>query len=269
MTSASLLQPRSSRPSLSRRQRQRNDRVARHLELVRPIAHHYSLLCREGRDDLTQVGLLGLLRAAELFQRDQGTPFEAFARHHIRGAILHYLRDQAPVIRLPRRQRELEDRLRRLQQSQVAEASPGTGSRSMEPMAVSSLRRSLGLSEAQWQRFEQLRQLGRLVSLDGEEERLAAAEPEAEVGPEGSEAGERIMALLAQLEQRQRTAVEEVVLSGQSLRGTARKMEVSPMTVHRLLARALDSLRQRLEGEGLGLSPAPGRRHGPSASPAC
>ncbi|MCX5930465.1 MAG: sigma-70 family RNA polymerase sigma factor [Cyanobacteria bacterium] len=269
MTSASLLQPRSSRPSLSRRQRQRNDRVARHLELVRPIAHHYSLLCREGRDDLTQVGLLGLLRAAELFQRDQGTPFEAFARHHIRGAILHYLRDQAPVIRLPRRQRELEDRLRRLQQSQVAEASPGTGSRSMEPMADSSLRRSLGLSEAQWQRFQQLRQLGRLVSLDGEEERLAAAEPEAEVGPGGCEAGERIMALLAQLEQRQRTAVQEVVLSGQSLRGTARKMAVSPMTVHRLLARALDSLRQRLEGEGLGLSPGPGRRRGPSASPAC
>ncbi|MDM7936034.1 MAG: sigma-70 family RNA polymerase sigma factor [Cyanobium sp. CZS 48M] len=266
MTSASLLQPRSSRPSLSRRQRQRNDRVARHLELVRPIAHHYSLLCREGRDDLTQVGLLGLLRAAELFQRDQGTPFEAFARHHIRGAILHYLRDQAPVIRLPRRQRELEDRLRRLQQSQVAEAA--AGSRSMEPMGVSSLRRSLGLSEAQWQRFEQLRQLGRLVSLDGEEERLAAVEPEAEVGPEGGEAGVRIMALLAQLEQRQRTAVQEVVLSGQSLRGTARKMAVSPMTVHRLLARALDSLKQRLEGEGLGLSPGPGRRRGPSASPA-
>ncbi|CAK6688234.1 sigma-70 family RNA polymerase sigma factor [Synechococcus sp. CBW1107] len=267
MTSSSLLQPRSSRPALSRRLRQRNDRVARHLELVRPIAHHYSSLCREGRDDLTQVGLLGLLRAAELFQSDQGTPFEAFARHHIRGAILHYLRDQAPLIRLPRRQRELEDRLRQLQQSQAGAAAESC--HRQEALANSSLHQLLGLSEAQWQRFEQLRQLGRLVSLDGEEEKLAAAEPEPEDGPGGCEAGERIMALLAQLEHRQRTVVKEVVLAGQSLRGTARKMQVSPMTVHRLLARALDTLRQRLEGEGLGFSPAPGPHHGPSASPAC
>lgn len=255
MTRASLLQPRSSRPVLSRALRQRNDRVARHLELVRPIAHHYSSLCREGRDDLTQVGLLGLLRAAELFQSDQGTPFEAFARHHIRGAILHYLRDQAPVIRLPRRQRELEDRVRRLQHS--------------ASLTNASLHTLLGLSEVQWQRFEQLRQMDRPVSLEGEEERLAAAEPETEEVPGGCEAGERIMALLAQLEHRQRTVVREVVLAGASLRATARKMQVSPMTVHRLLARALDTLRQRLDGEGLGFSPAPGPHRGPSASPAC
>ncbi len=255
MTSASLLRPRSSRPLLSRSLRQRNDRVARHLELVRPIAHHYSSLCREGRDDLTQVGLLGLLRAAELFQSDQGTPFEAFARHHIRGAILHYLRDQASVIRLPRRQRELEDRVRRLQRSQA--------------QANASLHTQLGLSEAQWQRFEQLRQMDRPLSLEGEEVRIAAAEPETEDGSGGCEAGERIMALLAQLDHRQRIVVREVVLAGQSLRGTARKMQVSPMTVHRLLARALDTLRQRLEQEGLGFSPAPAPHHGPSASPAC
>ncbi|MCT0219888.1 sigma-70 family RNA polymerase sigma factor [Synechococcus sp. CS-1329] len=267
MTSVSLLQSRPGRPGLSRRLRQRNDRVAKHLELVRPIAHHYSSLCREGRDDLTQVGLLGLLRAAELFQSDQGTPFEAFARHHIRGAILHYLRDQAPVIRLPRRQRELEDRLRRLQQSQLGEAAATNPCQ--EPLTGVSLARQLGLSEAQWQRFEQLRQLGRPVSLAGEEDRLVAAETELEEGPAGCEAGERIMALLAELELRQRTVVREVVLAGQSLRGTARKMQVSPMTVHRLLARALDTLRQRLEGEGLGFSPALGSRHGPSASPVC
>ncbi|MCP9818057.1 sigma-70 family RNA polymerase sigma factor [Synechococcus sp. Cruz-9H2] len=267
MTSASLVQSRPSRSGLSRRLRQRNDRVARHLELVRPIAHHYSSLCREGRDDLTQVGLLGLLRAAELFQSDQGTPFEAFARHHIRGAILHYLRDQAPVIRLPRRQRELEDRLRRLQQNQAGGSAEG--SRRTEPLANSSLRRLLGLSEAQWQRFEQLRQLGKLTSLDGEEERIAATEPETEEGPGEGDAGDRIMALLAQLELRQRTAVQEVVLAGQSLRGTARKMQVSPMTVHRLLARALDTLRQRMEGESLSFSPDPGMHRGRSVSPAC
>jgi RNA polymerase sigma-B factor len=66
------------------------------LALVAPIARHYARLTRESADDLTQVGLLGLLRAAERFVASRGLPFEPFARQHIRGAILHYLRDQAP-----------------------------------------------------------------------------------------------------------------------------------------------------------------------------
>jgi RNA polymerase sigma-B factor len=32
---------------------------------------------------------MGLLRAAELYKPQTATPFEAFARPHIRGAILH------------------------------------------------------------------------------------------------------------------------------------------------------------------------------------
>ena len=45
---------------------------------------------------------MGLLRAAERYEGPRKIPFSAFARPHIRGAILHYLRDKAPIIRLPR-----------------------------------------------------------------------------------------------------------------------------------------------------------------------
>ena len=45
---------------------------------------------------------MGLLRAAERYEGQRDIPFSAFARPHIRGAILHYLRDKAAIIRLPR-----------------------------------------------------------------------------------------------------------------------------------------------------------------------
>jgi RNA polymerase sigma-B factor len=242
----------------SRRLRQRNQRVDAYRQIVRPIALHYAGLCRESSDDLIQVGLLGLIRAAELYRSSEGTPFTAFARHHIRGAILHYLRDQAPVIRLPRRQQELEDRLRVL--SRVWQA------RSPQLSADREVQAALGLTDLQWQRFQQLRLLSRTVSLEPATEECVAAEDSVEASPDAGLAIE----LLGRLEERQQTAVREVVLAGQSLRRAAKRMGVSPMTVHRLLHRALDELRSQLDGADARLNQGwSQRRCEPSAAPAC
>ena len=59
------------------------------------------------RDDLTQVGYVGLIKAVEHFDPSMGVPFEAYARPMIAGEITHYLRDQAPVIKPPRWYRAL------------------------------------------------------------------------------------------------------------------------------------------------------------------
>lgn len=83
-------------------QARRNSRVEHHMRLVQPLARHYAKKSGQDVDDLQQVGLLGLLRAAELYECRRRIPFSAFARPHIRGAILHYLRDKAAIIRMPR-----------------------------------------------------------------------------------------------------------------------------------------------------------------------
>ena len=106
-----------SKPLTRRALQQRNQRVSQYCTLVNPIAVHYCRRCPEPLDDLVQVGLMGLLRAAELYRPQTTTPFDAFARPHIRGAILHYLRDSALAVRLPRRQMELHDKLRKLKAS--------------------------------------------------------------------------------------------------------------------------------------------------------
>ena len=87
---------------MNRQQIRRNARIEHHMQLVEPLARRYAKKSGQNQDDLLQVGLMGLLRAAERYEGQREIPFSAFARPHIRGAILHYLRDKAAMIRLPR-----------------------------------------------------------------------------------------------------------------------------------------------------------------------
>ncbi|HZV80190.1 MAG TPA: sigma-70 family RNA polymerase sigma factor [Candidatus Binatus sp.] len=89
---------------------QRDALVLRHMPLVKRVAAHYARDIAM-RDDLTQVGYVGLIKAVENFDPSLGVPFEAYARPMIAGEIAHYLRDQAPVIRVPRWYRGLNAKL--------------------------------------------------------------------------------------------------------------------------------------------------------------
>ena len=48
------------------------------------------------------MGCLGLIKAYNRYDAQRGAPFPSFAKPHIRGAILHFLRDRVGLIRLPR-----------------------------------------------------------------------------------------------------------------------------------------------------------------------
>lgn len=225
----------SRRPLASAALRRRNRRVETYQDLVRPLALHYARRCQESWEDLLQVGLLGLIRAAELYRCDQGTPFQAFARPHIRGAILHYLRDEAPSVRLPRRQAELQERLQRLEGDTSLQDNGGAAARQ--------LRQRLGVDDQNWGLLLRHRQLLRPLPL--EEARL-----EELATPQDGETEERLETLrhlLERLDPRQRLVVRQVVLAGWSYRRLAARMQISPMTVQRLLQRGLASLRQQLE----------------------
>jgi RNA polymerase sigma-B factor len=221
----------------------RNRRVEHYRAVVRPLALHYARCCRESVDDLTQVGLMGLIRAAELYSEERLTSFEAFARPHIRGAILHYLRDSAPMVRLPRRQAELQERFNRLR-NHPAFMADGT-------RAIAAVSRTLGITEAEGRRLEVQQLLARPSHLDDPVlvESIAACEAPQ---PSREEEGRLpVAALLASLEPRQRMVVRQVVLAGWSYRRLGRQMEVSPMTVKRLLHRGLEQLRQQLDAEAV------------------
>ena len=219
-------------PPLPESLERRNRRVAEHLFLVRSVANHYAACTRERRDDLQQVAALGLIRAAERYDSSSEVPFVAFARPHVRGAVLHYLRDVAPLLRVSRRLHEQAQRLNRQCQQALAQqqALPAAVVAELEALARERSVELVPPWRLQETETERLDQQGDRHSALGE----------------AAEHGADAMAALKQLEQRQREVVEAVVLKGHTLRTVGQHLGVSAATVHRVLHLALAELRRQL-----------------------
>ena len=79
----------------------RDELVLMHIPLVNYIARPY-----QGRgisrEELTQVGIEGMIGTIDRFDPATGNAFSTYATPSISGAIRHYLRDRSTVIRIPR-----------------------------------------------------------------------------------------------------------------------------------------------------------------------
>lgn len=94
----------------TRSRKSRDDLVVRFMPLVRQVAAQF-VRTSGSRDDLEQVGYVGLIKSVERFDPAFGVPFEAYARTIVAGEISHYLRDLAPILRVPRWYRTLNRRM--------------------------------------------------------------------------------------------------------------------------------------------------------------
>ncbi|MFE0104853.1 SigB/SigF/SigG family RNA polymerase sigma factor [Streptomyces sp. NPDC059009] len=88
----------------------RNSLVEFNLALV-----HYAIgrmtVRAESREDVVQVGTIGLIKAIDRFQVRRGTEFPTFALPTIFGEIKRFYRDTTWAVRVPRRLQELRLRL--------------------------------------------------------------------------------------------------------------------------------------------------------------
>ena len=57
---------------------------------------------RGERDDLLQVGFVGLLSAIDNFDTGRGVKFSTYATHCVEGEIRHFIRDKSESVRRPR-----------------------------------------------------------------------------------------------------------------------------------------------------------------------
>src|SRR5689334_23126585 len=85
--------------------------VESHLPLVHSIARRYAGR-GESRDDLAQVGAMGLVKAGKRFDERRGVTFAAFAAPLIEGEIRRHLRDKPSPMRIPREEQRASDELR-------------------------------------------------------------------------------------------------------------------------------------------------------------
>lgn len=194
----------------------RNRLVERHLDLAQRLARSFSQQTGLDHDDLFQVAVLGLLKATKAYRSEMNVPFEAFARPHARGAILHYLRDSVAMVRLPRR---LEEEAQRLRHSNRPRNSH-------EQWMEATYR-----SKTRWQPLPLDLQAG------------------ADTGISMMLNAERrtiVRRALNELQPSERQAVQCVVLDGRSLRNVGTSLGVSAMTIQRRVKSGLKQLESKL-----------------------
>lgn len=95
----------------ARRHRLREEAIHLHLPLVHWCVNDFDPRL-DVRDDIVQVGRVGLINAVDRFDPCRGVAFPAFARPTINGEILRYFRDRDCAIRLPRRHRDITHAVR-------------------------------------------------------------------------------------------------------------------------------------------------------------
>ena len=221
----------------------RNQIVRLNTGLVRKIAHQLSHQCSEPYEDLEQVGFIGLIRAIERFNPVQGCAFSSFAVPYIRGEILHFLRDRANIVKVPRRWQDLQKEAQR-----TREHLTKTLGRQPKDMEVAA---HLGISINEWREVQLAGKNRSILSLDATVSYQADCnmtlgdllpDTHYQVLQSLEEDRQQLQNALGQLEEKTRQAIEYVFFKNLSRKEVAEQIGVSPMTVTRWIQRGIDQM---------------------------
>ncbi len=226
----------------------RNRIVQLNIGLVRKLAHRVSSQSTESYEDLEQIGYLGLIRAIERFNPQQGYAFSSFAVPYIRGEMLHFLRDRSGTVKIPRRWQQLHTAGRKVQSSLVA-----TLGRQPSDAEVA---QALEISLNEWRECKLATQNRLPISLDavvGPQTDSTTTLGETLINPQDQELQslederQQIQAALSHLEEKTRTAIEFVYYQDLSRKDAAERLGVSPMTVTRRIHQGVQQLMTLLQ----------------------
>jgi RNA polymerase sigma-B factor len=227
--------------STADQERKRHETVAAHYGLARRVALRFS---RRGEsvDDLTQIALVGLLKAVDGFDPDRGVPFETYATVTMTGELKRHFRDKRWALRVPRSTQDLYLRTRVAVDSMTQRL--GRSPTASEVAAAE------GVSEEDVLEAMEAGRLMSLASLDAS----AHAEPGRLLGahdPAFRELEERgaLGSLLSRLSPRDQEVLRLRFVEGRTQSEIAARIGVSQMHVSRLLSRALGQLREWIAAE--------------------
>ena len=228
----------------SRCLRLRNRLVELHLNLVRQQAQRFAQHCTLSFDDLVQIGSLGLIKAVEGFDPQQGHAFSTYAVPFIQGQMKHYLRDRHSIVRCSWRLRELHGKCEQLQQARQHGGLP--------PLTREALGLRLGCSAARIQQAQELHRALQFSSLDGgagqgeEDESLQQQLVDQRPGPEQRLLWQELEEHVQQLAPLDQRLLRDCLLEGRPQRQLAQELQWSPCQVSRRLRQLCALLRQQL-----------------------
>jgi RNA polymerase sigma factor for flagellar operon FliA len=234
--------------------------IEEHLPLVKHIVFQVAVHFPRhvDRDDLARAGALGLVEAARRYDGSRGVPFDRFAAQRIRGAILDAVRaaDWAP-----RSVRTLARRLESVEQRLATELGRVPSSIEMAG--------ALGMSKDELARLQDrlfrsvVLALEHEVSDAGDEDLTlvdvlcdrSAVEPLEEL--EGRELHAYLRDAVNLLPERHRLVIVGYFLESRTSQELARFLGVTESRVSQLRSEALAMLKEGIEAQYTGATPAP------------
>jgi DNA-directed RNA polymerase sigma subunit (sigma70/sigma32) len=105
-----------------------------HMDLAEKIAGNFARRTVHPKEDLLQLAILGLIKAARRYDSSRG-PFRPYGRTYANGEITHFLRDNGFLLKVPPTWREIHARGQRLLTSGVG---------------VEEMLDRIGMSRTQW-----------------------------------------------------------------------------------------------------------------------
>ena len=105
-----------------------------HRDLAEKIAGNFARRTVHSKEDLLQLAMIGLIKAARRYDPSRG-PFRPYGRTYANGEIMHFLRDNGFLLKVPPTWRELHARGQRLLTSGVG---------------VGEMLERIGISREQW-----------------------------------------------------------------------------------------------------------------------
>lgn len=225
--------------------RLRNNLVEQYTPLARRIANRYA-----GRgepiEDLTQVAMLGLVKAAERFDPDRGTDFPRYAVPTILGELRRHFRDSCWAVRVPRHLQELS-----LRTNEVADNLTGELGRSP---TIEEIAERLDVSDDEILEALDAASAYSTLSLDAPAVKNEPAGPsvaerltdEDDTSLETVDETQALRSIIAQLPERERRMLTLRYFGERTQREIADELSMSQMHVSRLLTRTLTRLRAYL-----------------------
>jgi RNA polymerase sigma-B factor len=221
----------------------RDELVTELLPLVRSLAAKYAGR-GEQLEDLVQVGAIGLIKAVDRFDLSRGVELTTYAVPTIVGEIRRHFRDKAWALHVPRRLKELNLKLTRLLDELTADL--GRSPTIAELATLAGVEEEEVIDALESSQAYTARSLSTSTDDDSDGDLLETLGAD-ERGYTDVEDSSLVVSGLGGLDERERRIVELRFFEGLTQSQIAAEIGISQMHVSRLLRRALESMRGRID----------------------
>lgn len=217
--------------------------VVESLKLVKKIAAMiYPIPSTVSRDDLVQVGAIGVLKAIDTYKSEEKGSFKTYVSKYIKGKILHYLRDKANIVKTPR---ETITNITKVRNA-ISELSGETS----ETPSVEEVANFINLPKDKVEEIMNAETMKNTISLDqkifsadGAESMLDTIQDDGDKNYEQIYEDKKIIEFaLNKLPKTEKEVIYKYYIEGITQKDIAKNLGISAMQVSRIIKRALNKM---------------------------